>query len=115
MVCYTFQLQIIPARSLWLKTLKARVLCAFQIALCLRKPVFDSEGRMLSSANAMIRLPYVWVISGVETHPEFRRRGYASSVVSKLIKEAFQNVKSVMLFTSRNNTEAISVYNKLGF
>ncbi len=70
---------------------------------------------MLSSANAMIRLPYVWVISGVETHPEFRRRGYASSVVSKLINEAFQNVKSVMLFTSRNNTEAISVYNKLGF
>jgi ribosomal protein S18 acetylase RimI-like enzyme len=77
--------------------------------------VFGSEGRLLSSANAMIRLPYVWVITGVETHPEFRRKGYATSIVSKLIGEAFQTTESVALFTNRENAEAINVYEKLGF
>jgi RimJ/RimL family protein N-acetyltransferase len=80
--------------------------------------VFDSEGRgrrMLSSANALICLPYVWVISGVKTLAEYRKRGYASSILSRIISEAFQNTDRVMLFVNRDNAEAINVYEKLGF
>lgn len=76
---------------------------------------FNDKGKLQSTANALIKLPYVWVIAGVETLPQYRKRGLATSIVSTILKEAFRSTDTVMLFVNNDNLEAIRVYEKLGF
>lgn len=77
--------------------------------------IFDDKGKLRSTANALIRLPYIWVISSVETDPQYRRRGYATSVIPALIRETFQHADVAMLYVSRDNFDANRVYERLGF
>ncbi len=54
-------------------------------------------------------------VSGVATHPDFRKRGFASSVVSELVDIAFSENMMPMLSLWYNNEEAGRIYRKLGF
>lgn len=54
------------------------------------------------------------MVVGVATHPEYRGRGYAMAVVTKLCEESFQNGKS-FLCLFYNNPSAGRLYKKVGF
>jgi predicted GNAT family acetyltransferase len=54
-------------------------------------------------------------ISAVCTHPEYRGRGYASSLVSALIQRITKRHETPFLHVRSENVGAIRVYEKLGF
>jgi predicted GNAT family acetyltransferase len=53
------------------------------------------------------------IIIGVATHPQYRRKGYASKCLSKLCRELVKEGKD--LYLQYDNIEAGKIYNKLGF
>ena len=55
------------------------------------------------------------LIGVVATHETHRNRGYATSIVSELIKQIFENQSLAMIFVLSNDSSAIRVYNKVGF
>jgi ribosomal protein S18 acetylase RimI-like enzyme len=76
--------------------------------------VFD-DGRLASVASVTASLPDVGVIMGVETHRDFRRKGYGSAVVSAATREALRRSKSCALWVASRNVEAVALYYRLGF
>jgi predicted GNAT family acetyltransferase len=60
--------------------------------------------------------PYGYTeISAVCTHPDYRGRGYASSLVSTLIQRIIKRNETPFLHVRTENVGAIRVYEKLGF
>lgn len=56
------------------------------------------------------------VLGGIFTHPDVRRRGYASAITAALVQELFtQGCTDVVLNVTADNTPAIRVYEHLGF
>lgn len=74
-----------------------------------------SDGRMVSVGSLVAWLPQVAVIMGVETKPEFRRRGFGGAVVSAAVREGLRRSQSCSLFVRSDNAEATSLYRTLGF
>jgi predicted GNAT family acetyltransferase len=54
-------------------------------------------------------------ISAVCTHPEYRGRGYASSLVFALIQKITKRDETPFLHVRAENVGAIRLYEKLGF
>lgn len=54
------------------------------------------------------------IIGTVATHKDHRNKGYATSVVSKLVKQALMEVPWVILYTLAEDLPAIRVYEKVG-
>lgn len=76
--------------------------------------IFEND-QIVSMGTTIVRTEEVWDLAAIETLPEFRRKGYATDVVSALSKEAFKNVNTVTLTVLKNNIPAIKTYSKLGF
>ncbi|RLE64471.1 MAG: hypothetical protein DRJ47_07610 [Thermoprotei archaeon] len=76
--------------------------------------VFD-KGKLVSIACVVIRLPEVWVIGNVYTHPLFRGKGYAKVVTSAATRDAINSGARAMLHVREDNIPAISVYKNLGY
>lgn len=76
--------------------------------------IYD-DGRLVAMAGERLRLPGFTEISAVCTHPESRGRGYASSLVSSLIRKIEERDEAPFLHVRTENAEAIRVYEKLGF
>jgi ribosomal protein S18 acetylase RimI-like enzyme len=74
-----------------------------------------SDGKLASVASLSAWLPQMAVIMGVETRPEFRRRGLAAIVVSAAVQEALKRSQACSLFVRSNNQQAIALYRALGF
>lgn len=53
------------------------------------------------------------MIFGVETHPEYQNRGYASILINKMIKEAEKENRKGLILTCKK--ELIHYYEKFGF
>ena len=85
--------------------------------LSLMIPVFGifHDDELISVAGTLVRLNDVWMIGGVYTHPKFRNRGYATSVVSYWVMEAFKHTRNACLWVRSDNIPAIRLYNKIGF
>lgn len=75
----------------------------------------EKENRLISTANAIVMLPEVWVISSVMTDNQYHRMGYGTNVVSALTGEALNHSDAAMLYVDRDNRNAIRIYEKLGF
>ncbi|HKW04793.1 MAG TPA: GNAT family N-acetyltransferase [Nitrososphaerales archaeon] len=73
------------------------------------------EGKLASVASLAAWLPQVSIIMGVETKPEYRRRGLGTSVVSATVKEGLKRSDSCGLYVRSNNEKAIALYESLGF
>ncbi|OLD13058.1 MAG: hypothetical protein AUI50_01655 [Crenarchaeota archaeon 13_1_40CM_2_52_14] len=73
------------------------------------------SGRLVSMAGEGFRFPGYTEISVVCTHPDYRGRGYASSLVSALIQKITRRGETPFLHVGTDNAEAIRVYEKLGF
>lgn len=54
-------------------------------------------------------------VSPVYTSPEFRGRGYATSICSALVDELLDKSEKITLSVSENNPAALRVYEKIGF
>ena len=66
-------------------------------------------------AGTNARSPSVWIISGVETAPEFRRRGFAVRVVSAVIRDALAAAGCAALYVDQEARGAVRLYERLGF
>ena len=53
-------------------------------------------------------------VSGVVTHPDYTRRGFAKQLVAHTTKEILKQQKLPVLHTDKGNT-AIPLYEKLGY
>jgi len=54
-------------------------------------------------------------IGVIATHEAHRNRGYATSVVSKLVKQIMEKQSIAMIYVNSNNLPAIRAYKKVGF
>jgi ribosomal protein S18 acetylase RimI-like enzyme len=73
------------------------------------------KGRLVAMAGERIRPLGHTEISAVCTHPEYRGRGYASSLVSALVQKIMERSEIPFLHVRTENVGAIRVYEKLGF
>jgi len=55
------------------------------------------------------------VVGVAATHEECRSRGYATSIVSRLVKEIFKRLPLAMIYVLADNPPAIRAYEKVGF
>ena len=72
-------------------------------------------GRIIGAAHVTVSLPFVWVISGVYTRPDFRGRGVAQAVTAAISRHAEALGASAGLFVREENLPAVRAYEKLGF
>jgi predicted GNAT family acetyltransferase len=72
-------------------------------------------GKLVAMAGERLK-PYGYTeISAVCTHPDYRGRGYASSLVSILIQRIKERNETPFLHVRMENVDAIRVYEKIGF
>ncbi|MGQ4833980.1 MAG: GNAT family N-acetyltransferase [Candidatus Asgardarchaeia archaeon] len=72
--------------------------------------------KIVSACRVPIRTTKVWIISNVLTRPEYRGKGFAKSLVSGVVKKAFDlGVRVVALTVNSKNKIAKKVYRKIGF
>src|SRR5690349_17264048 len=73
------------------------------------------DGKLVAMAGERLK-PYGYTeISAVCTHPDYRGRGYASSLVSILIQRITKRNEIPFLHVRAENVDAVRVYEKLGF
>jgi len=81
-----------------------------------RARVVECDGRVVFVAYADVQRPEGWLIQGVYTWPEFRRRGIAAAGVSDLCREAFAaGAGHVQLAVVEGNVAGRRLYAGLGF
>jgi predicted GNAT family acetyltransferase len=72
-------------------------------------------GQLVAMAGERLKPQGYTEISAVCTHPDYRDRGYASSLVSILIRRITGRNEIPFLHVRTENVDAIRVYEKLGF
>jgi len=72
-------------------------------------------GKLVAMAGERLQLPGYTEISAVCTHPDYRGRGFANSLISSLIQTITQRGDVPFLHTASENLRAIRVYEGLGF
>lgn len=82
-----------------------------------RGPAFGCyEGdQLVAMAATHYATPEVIEIGHIATHPDFRRRGYASACTIALAQAAFRLAPRVFLMVLADNTAALAAYKRLGF
>lgn len=70
---------------------------------------------LVSFASASVILKDIAHMAPVYTSPKFRRRGYATSACSALVRELLSDNERTILFVSEDNVPALKVYGKIGF
>jgi predicted GNAT family acetyltransferase len=72
-------------------------------------------GQLVAMAGERLRPLGYTEISAVCTHPEYRGRGYASSLVFALIQKITKRDETPFLHVRAENVGAVRLYEKLGF
>ena len=81
-----------------------------------RARVVEREGRVVFVGYADVRRPEGWLLQGIYTWPEARRRGFAATGTSDLCREAFEaRANHVQLAVVEGNHAARGLYEGLGF
>jgi predicted GNAT family acetyltransferase len=73
------------------------------------------SGQLVAMAGEAFRFPGYTEMSAVCTHPDYRGRGYASSLVSALIQRIRKRDETPFLHVAQDNAGALRLYEKLGF
>ncbi|WP_318036206.1 GNAT family N-acetyltransferase [Halobacillus amylolyticus] len=73
----------------------------------------EDNGTMISSASTTAENSMSAMVVGVCTHPNYKRKGYASTCMHKLCQDLLAEGKMLCLFY--DNPEAGSIYKRLGF
>ncbi len=78
--------------------------------------IVSDRGHMVFVAYADVCRPEGWLIQGVYTWPEARRRGFARRGIDSMVREAFASGAShVQLAVVEGNRRASALYCELGF
>ena len=81
-----------------------------------RARVVEIDGQIGFVGYADVRRPEGWLVQGVYTWPELRRKGLAVAGMSGLVREAFaQGADDVQLAVVAGNGAALRLYEGLGF
>jgi ribosomal protein S18 acetylase RimI-like enzyme len=81
-----------------------------------RARVVEADGRVVFVGYADVRRPEGWLIQGVYTWPEARRKGFGTTGMLGLINEAFSHgTDHVQLAVVEGNAPGIGLYCRLGF
>jgi len=74
-------------------------------------------GQLVSVAGTHLVSPTFGVaaVGNIFTHPDHRRRGYATACTSHVVEELLTQGLDIVLNVNQQNTEAIGVYERLGF
>ena len=81
-----------------------------------RARIVSDAGRTVFVGYADVRRPEGWLIQGVYTWPEARRRGFARRGMDSIVREAFASGAShVQLAVVEGNERASALYGELGF
>jgi ribosomal protein S18 acetylase RimI-like enzyme len=81
-----------------------------------RARVVEAEGRAVFVGYADVQRPEGWLLQGVYTRPDARRRGHARVGVSNLCREAFASgADHVQLAVVDGNEPGRALYESLGF
>ncbi|MGA8664826.1 MAG: GNAT family N-acetyltransferase [Thermoplasmata archaeon] len=75
---------------------------------------FD-RGTLVGVARAVVRLPSVWLVSGVYVRPSRRGQGWGLAITREVQVEAQERGAPCALFVREDNLPAITVYAHLGF
>lgn len=77
----------------------------------------EAGGQLVSVAGTHLISPTFGVsaVGNIFTHPNYRRRGYATACTSHVVEELLTQGLDVVLNVNRENIEAIEVYERLGF
>ncbi|MCX5205280.1 GNAT family N-acetyltransferase [Streptomyces sp. NBC_00237] len=75
----------------------------------------DENGRLIALAGERLRLPGWTEISAVCTHPDYRGRGVATRLVRAVAAGIRERGDTPFLHTGAHNTQAIRLYESLGF
>ena len=67
------------------------------------------------SVGSMLLTDWAGLIGVVATHKSYRKRGYATSVVSEIAKQILEKLPLAIIYVLGNNLPAIRVYQKVGF
>lgn len=73
------------------------------------------DGKAISSVSALSYLPEVWVLGALITKREYRRMGYAKTLIAHFLNEAYGKTENVVLWVRDDNYPAIELYRKFGF
>jgi ribosomal protein S18 acetylase RimI-like enzyme len=74
-----------------------------------------ADGRLVAMAATHFATPEVVEIGHIATHPDYRRRGYATACTAALTRAAFGLASRVFLMVMADNPPALAVYKQLGF
>jgi ribosomal protein S18 acetylase RimI-like enzyme len=73
------------------------------------------NGRLVAMAGERLRLTGFGEVSAVCTHPDYRGRGYARELISKVAQGIVARGETLFLQAFADNVSAISLYESLGF
>lgn len=77
----------------------------------------EVNGQLVSAAGTHLVSPTFGVagVGNIFTHPDHRRRGYGTACTSHVVEELLAQGLDIVLNVNRENTEAIGIYERLGF
>ncbi|HLM91997.1 MAG TPA: GNAT family N-acetyltransferase [Thermoplasmata archaeon] len=75
---------------------------------------FDGE-ELVAVARAVVRLPTVWLVSGVFVRPSRRGQGWGQAITRAVQLEAERARAPCALFVREDNVPAVTAYERLGF
>ena len=73
------------------------------------------EGRLLAMAGRRFRVPGFAEVSAVSTHPDARRRGFATALTLTLVQRIRERGEEAFLHVEASNESAWRLYRALGF
>jgi GNAT superfamily N-acetyltransferase len=76
---------------------------------------FYEKEKLVSCAASPEILEDLAIVRGVFTAPDKRGKGYSKAVCSALVSKLLDEGKEVMLYVSKDNAAALSVYRNIGF
>ncbi len=77
--------------------------------------VIKDKNQVVAMAHSTRESEKYIAISRVYTHPQYRKKGYASAIVAKISEEILQNGKIPTLYTDMSNPSSNRAYKNVGF
>ncbi len=73
------------------------------------------DDKLVSIGAAYIRLPEVWAIGGIYTHPDYRNLGLGTIISGELTRRAWLSGGKAVLKVEEDNLPAFKVFTKTGY
>lgn len=72
------------------------------------------EGKLVAFGKA-VSTPPVSHVAWIATREDYQNKGYATSILSALLKELLESSSTVLIYVLSDNVAAMQVYSKVGF